>query len=283
LQNPKQDGTKVKLFLGVSAALIGMSAALSGSTPAVKSALHPIVDPQSGYLIGGSKNGKWVTDKETAKSLTGADTYRVLGHSTPLGQAIGSKARTGEAPCSETFWVNLSKNFNGQIAVSADWNPVPRHLRVQNPQQKFYRSEVARVLRARGIKNPKVRIAQLWRVDLDGDGTDEVLLLATNHRGQKAGPNGISSASSAGDYSLALLRKIVDGKVRTLTLAQEIYPQAKTFNAPNVFSFAGVYDLNGDGKMEIVLRGRYYEGDWMSVYEVRGAGAREVLSSGCGA
>jgi hypothetical protein len=40
LQNPKQDGTKVKLFLGVSAALIGMSAALSGSTPAVKSALH---------------------------------------------------------------------------------------------------------------------------------------------------------------------------------------------------------------------------------------------------
>jgi hypothetical protein len=278
----------MKLFPGVGAALIGLSVSLSGSTPAgstpgTHSALHPIVDAQSGYLIGGSRNGKWVSDKEVAKSLTGSEAYRVFGSSTQAGQTTGSRSRTGEAPCELTQWVKLQKNFNGQIAVSANWNPLPRRVRPQNTNQKIYRDEVARILEMGGLTKPEVKIMQLWRVDLDGDGTEEVLLSAANYNGQNSGPNNMSSSSSAGNYALALLRKVVNGKVRTIELETEIYPGTRDFNAPNVFRFAGAYDLNGDGKMEIVLRGRYYEGDWISVYEIKGASAKEVLSSGCGA
>ena len=36
------------------------------------------------------------------------------------------------------------------------------------------------------------------------------------------------------------------------------------------------------GKMEIMTHGRYYEGDWTTVYEMRGNKAVQVLESGCG-
>jgi len=37
------------------------------------------------------------------------------------------------------------------------------------------------------------------------------------------------------------------------------------------------------GKMEIVTHGRYYEGDWTTIYEMRGVKAVKVLEEGCGA
>jgi hypothetical protein len=40
--------------------------------------------------------------------------------------------------------------------------------------------------------------------------------------------------------------------------------------------------LNGDGKMEIVTFGRYYEGDGTMVYEMRNNKAVKVLEAACG-
>ena len=258
--------------------------ALSVAFAATKEGVHPIVDAQSGYLLGGSKDGKWIKDKETAKNLNGEETYRVQGKLAAAGKTSGSNTRTNQAPCDETFWVTLKKNFNGVVGVGGDWNPMPRKPRPQNLDQKIYRNEVARILKANKIRKPKIVITQLWRVDLDGDKVDEVLLSATNYKStEKPMPYYISSNATAGDYSLVLLRKIVKGKVQTIPLAEEIYSQNKEFSAPSVHRIAGVYDLNGDGKMEILLNSRYYEGDWMSVLEVKGAQVKEVLAAGCGA
>jgi hypothetical protein len=245
--------------------------------------IQPIVDAQYGYLLGGSKNGRWIGDKETAKAIKGNETYRVYGLSTRLGMTTGSDTRTDEAPCSETHWVRLQKNFNGVLALGGNWNAAPRRTRVQNVNQRIYRNAVASYLRSHGLRNPKVVIAQLWRVDLEGDGREEVLLCATNYKGQKAGPMNISANASAGDYSIVLLRKVTGSRVTTIPLAAEIYPRNKTFVAPNEHRLAGVLDANGDGKMEIVLRSRYYEGDAVTLIEVNGTQTREVLSAGCGA
>jgi hypothetical protein len=50
-----------------------------------------------------------------------------------------------------------------------------------------------------------------------------------------------------------------------------------------VYKVGGVFDLNGDGKMEILLTGRYYEGDWTTIYDASGDHVKIVTSSGCGA
>jgi hypothetical protein len=247
-------------------------------------AVHPIVDAQYGYLLGGSRNGKWLNDKQTAATLKGGEIYRVWGERLLLGATTGSKARTNEAPCDETWWVKPQRNFgSGVIALGASWNAQPRKIRTESTSNRFYRTEVARNLQRAGIKKPRVVLSQLWRTDLDGDGRDEVLISATNYGGQKAGPMHISSNAKAGEYSLVMLRCIVKGRSQTTTLAQEIYTQNKTFAAPSEFRLAGILDVNGDGRMEIIIRSRYYEGDSLSIYEVESKAPREVLSSGCGA
>lgn len=273
---------KIGAIVAVTVAA-GLSSALVLSVPAADAPIVPVVDARLGYLLGGTRNGKWINDKDTARALKGGEPYRVYGFSTLLGATTGSKTRTDEAPCNETHWVRLQRNYNGVVAVGGKWNALPRRFRVQNTQQKVYRDEVARILRQRGIKNPKVNITQLWRVDLEGDGIEEVLLTATNYKGMKAGPYSISANAGAGEYSIVTLRKIVNGKVQNIPVAGEVYPKAKVFNAPNAYTVAGVYDLNGDGKMEIVVNSNYYEGGATSVFEVQGGTVKEVIATGCGA
>ncbi len=41
-------------------------------------------------------------------------------------------------------------------------------------------------------------------------------------------------------------------------------------------------DLTGAGVMEIVLFGRYYEGDWVTAYRVEKDKIIKIISTGCG-
>jgi len=69
---------------------------------------------------------------------------------------------------------------------------------------------------------------------------------------------------------------------KTALVDGEFYPEAKADSAPNRFEIAALLDLNGDCKIDIVVRSAYYEGDEISVYEYQPSGVNEVLSVGCG-
>jgi hypothetical protein len=45
----------------------------------------------------------------------------------------------------------------------------------------------------------------------------------------------------------------------------------------------GVFDLDGDGKMEIVIGSRYYEGEATSIYRCDAKECEALLSVSCGA
>ena len=153
----------------------------------------------------------------------------------------------------------------------------PRGVRSQSTTQSVYINAVAAVLKDNGIANPTVRITQLLRVDLDGDGVTEVVLTASSY------VNGVGPSAQAGDYSLVLLRKVINGQVQTTLLEGDFYTEAAEFAAPNDFNVTAIADLNGDGNMDIAVHGEYYEGAWTSVYEVKGSTVKEVLVEGCGA
>ena len=97
------------------------------------------------------------------------------------------------------------------------------------------------------------------RVDLDGDGEEEVLISATNYFRKD---DSVPMRSPAASYSMVLLRRVVAGKVETQLIVGEFYPKAYPkaaqeegrFDAPNAYKVIATLDLDGDGKMEVVGR-----------------------------
>jgi hypothetical protein len=131
-------------------------------------------------------------------------------------------------------------------------------------------------LAERGLNVPEPAIKQLLQVDLEGDGVNEVVIVAEDVT------DGLFAED--GDYSIAFMRRTVQGDVRTAILGDSVIVTA---DSPVVdsFSVGAVADLNGDGRMEIVLTSAYYEGIGVEVWEYvdDDLGLIPQISAGCGA
>jgi hypothetical protein len=139
-----------------------------------------------------------------------------------------------------------------------------------------YAAFAAEILADRGLDVDRPVIKQLIRTDLDGDGVNEVLVVA-----EEVTPGFLLEP---GDYSIVLMRKVIDGEVRTAVLDETIVLDE---DGPGEFGGAHtigtVADLNGDQRMEIVTNSAFFEGFGMSMWEyVDDVGPVLALQSGCG-
>lgn len=245
----------------------------------------PIVDAggEAGCLMGGTLDGKWTAADKLAPLLRGGETYTVYELLRKVGTVSGAKPASEGPPCEDTLFVKFSPVAEGEnrIGVGGDWNAQPRLPKIESGASATYRAAVASLLRSKGIRRPVVNIVKVVRVDLEGDGVDEVLINAT--RGHHWPSGSISHRFEAGDYSLVLLRKVIGGKVEHIIIEGEFHPRAVADSVPNEYKVAAVLDLNGDGRMEVVLAGAYYEGAWKTVYTIDGRKVTSVLDCGCGA
>src|SRR6266480_5236298 len=183
--------------------LVGVAAVLICAKGSLAADLHPIVEVQSGYLFGAVSDGKWLKADETAKAVPADTTYQIYSLTDKAGEAKGSAPKSVDEPCPDTMEVSLSeKPEKGVIALAASWNALPRKPRIADTTQHVYVDAVRAFLKTKGIDQPKVKIDNIVRVDLDGDGEDEVLISATNYHKDDSVP----MRSPAGSYSMVLLR-----------------------------------------------------------------------------
>jgi hypothetical protein len=253
---------------------------------AAEADVHPIVEVQSGYLFGATANSKWIKSDEAAKAMSDERTYKIYGLTQSFGEAKGAKPKPSEEEvCSDVLTVSLSSSPDkGAIALAAPWNALPRKVQILDATQQVYVDAARDFLKTKGIEQPKVKIDSILRIDLDGDGEEEVLISATNYFSKD---ERIPMRSPAGSYSMVILRRVVAGKVETQLVEGEFYPKAyvsydASFNAPNVYKVIGVLDLDGDGRMEIVVRSDYYEGGATTIYRCNPKKIEELLSVACG-
>jgi hypothetical protein len=219
-----------------------------------------------------------------APKLKGGERYRIYTLKGPAGEAVGTKPESAGAPCDETQTIKFTPEAKEGIAVAGDWNAAPRIATSLDTSDASYRRIATSILRSHGIQRPNVNITQIMRVDLDGDGVEEVLLSATHLAGGLGSANsGMAFRSKKGDYSFVILRKIVGGRVRNIALVEEYAARTLPNSVPNKFEVAGILDLNGDGKMEVVVHMDYYEGSSSTVFRIDGSKAVNVFGCGCGA
>jgi pyruvate/2-oxoglutarate dehydrogenase complex dihydrolipoamide acyltransferase (E2) component len=258
--------------------LLLAAAAAAGSTQASAQRVRPVVDARDGYLLGVVVNGAWRNAERGASLVRGGEQYRVFAGGRAVGVFTGARPEPGE-PCDDARFVKLTPEVeDADVAVVGTWNVRPRAVTAGDAANPAYAADVRRMARAHGIANPEVRITGVVRADLDGDGTEEAIVSAT--RAQEAQ---LGWAAHAGDYSMVFVRKLVRGVVRTIVLEETYHPRSSPTAVPWVYDLGGVYDLDGDGAYEIVLRGRYYEGASTGIYRIRGITADTVAESGCGA
>lgn len=243
-------------------------------------AVVPILDGDTGFLLGGARGTAWVDDETTALALRGDERYRLYGLDGAPTTTRGARPGLVGAPCTNTIFVNMEPKSTtlGTIAVGGDWDARPRTITSLSTEMAVYRDAIAAILRGHGISQPDVRLTRVLRVDLEGDGIDEVLISATR---MAAGM--ITPSVTSGDYSLVVLRRLSGSTVQTLLLAGEFYPEPAEFVAPNAHTIANVLDLNGDGRMEVVLDSTYYEGAATAVLDIVRGQPQVVLDTGCGA
>ncbi len=237
----------------------------------------PVADFSVNCLLGGTAGNSWLNAATFAPALRGGERYRIYSLTGQIGEGTGSRPESIGVPCEETQQVKITPEpREGTIAIGGTWNAMPRVPRAVGASDPTYQTVIADILRRNGIPRPQVNITQVLRIDLDGDGTEEVVISATRYV-ESPHPR-----VRAGDYSLVVLRKLVNGQVRNIVVTGEYHPRAVEFNAPNTHTVAGVADANGDGTLEVFVHGRYYEGAWTTVYRLNGNRVAEALNCGCG-
>lgn len=160
------------------------------------------------------------------------------------------------------------------VAISAPWVLHP-HLFDEFADDGSYAGFARELLATRGLDVPAPVIKQLFRTDLEGDGTNEVLVVA-----EEVSPG---LFGQEGDYSIIFMRKVVQGEVQTAVLGDSVIidPDEDFLIS---FTLGTVADLSGDGQMEIVVDAAYYEGLGVDVWEYADDDLGPVprISAGCG-
>ena len=264
-----------------------------------------------GFLLGAFIGGKWVSDEGLQDNedfreyrVRGGETCRVYGFSAPE-----SGAATLEPPDDDPHIRSMTARTgsgavvgegSARLLVTGGHNAMPRTAQVLPTDNATYKKIVSDYLSTRGLAVAKPNITQLLRVDLDGDGKDEVLIAAQNIVSEDErfsfapdrplltpmmSPTGVP-LRKAGQYSVVLLRRVVGSEAKNIALAE--FTSKK--NAPAdadpfadsawVHKIAAIADLNGDGVMEVVTAEAFLRGLSYRVYVTKGASPHKVLFGG---
>lgn len=232
--------------------------------------------------LGWWNGSSWVdAQDEGALPVIGGEDYQVA--------RFGSEGVVfGEAPTTlcEPFINNLGINVDDPdmlgawpgpagVAISANWDLQP-HLVESFADNGTYSQFAHDLILSRGLDVPNPVIKVAYRFDMEGDGINEVIVVAEFLQ------NGY--IATAGDYSIVFMRKVIEGDVQTAVLGSTVVTDPEGVYEIG-YDIGAIADLNNDGKMEIVLNEAGFEGLGVYIIEYvnNDLGPVPVLSVGCGA
>jgi len=251
-----------------------------------------ILDLNTESVLGSTKVGKFYTSKNTYVKLKQSipnDTFDVYDGTQIKEKEIELKTlENTDDYCTGYFKVTTSSTINSGVAVSnkINWDLTPRVIKPLAKNSKIYNEVVKNILISKGFRDPKVSIKQIYSADLDNDKQNEVIIVGEHYKDIMKEGGARRSFSHPGDYSFIIVRNVYKGKVNNIFLGESFnvssIDSAESRVVPNTYELTSILDLNGDGTMEIIVYGFYYEGSFTSVYQFANGGVKSVLVTGCG-
>ena len=242
--------------------------------PMVYSIVH-----SSGLLVGGTKDGSWLSANDIAPYLGGNRTYQLLIQNENKQEAQGQLSNPPERfPCPERHYIDFPGVNYGifSYAIEGDWNSIPRQVERLVPSPPFYKELVKDRLKIIGVGYSPVQIPYVKRTDLEGDGVEEIILSGSYFQDR----SGIPSVTR-GDYSYVILRQTIGNEVLDVRLFESYELNDKADGVPSFVRSVNVFDLNGDGVMEILVFIEYFDSIQVLVYDIETDLETPVLAIFC--
>ena len=230
--------------------------------------------------LGWWDGSDWVrAEDEGALPVVGGEDYQIA--------VVGLQATTTGGPqalvCEPLFNLGVvlaNEELLGEwpgpygVAISAPWDLQP-NLFEPFADDGTFAAIAAGLLAERGLDVADPVIKQLFRTDLEGDGLNEILVVAEDITG--------GFLPEVGDYSIIFMQKVIQGDVQTAVLGDSVVTDPEGSFVVG-FSVGAVADLSGDGQMEIIVDSAFFEGLGVDVWEYvdDDIGLFPYLQTGCG-
>lgn len=227
-------------------------------------------------LLGGVSADAWITPDESVARFSGEVTYSLHSMTQEAKYFLWGKSPEFSPTCKiYTIATDAGLDEGGFVGVVDGWAITKRPVDELSPDNELYRQAVIDWLADEGVDDPQLGTLQIFRVDIEGDGSDEIFISATRLDESQ-------HTTKAGDYSVVLMRKVVGNDVATKLVVGDVYSSKELeITYPNTYFLANFIDLNQDGVLEVVVGFQKWEGFGASVFQVDGQDVTRTLSAGC--
>lgn len=214
----------------------------------------PVLYRGNGYgmslflLLGGVSTNEWFPPDASVTRYGGEATYSLHTLTQISKYFIWGKVPQFSYTCGNYF-ISTDPGLDepGFVGVVDGWNVTNREAVELSADGHLYQQDVVDWLTAMGVVAPQPSTFQAFRVDIEGDGVDEVFINATHLDDSQRTPN-------AGDYSLVLMRKVVgNDAVTKLVVGDHYNVRQPEMTNPRRYTLANFIDLNQDGVLEVVV------------------------------
>ncbi|MEO0191573.1 MAG: hypothetical protein ABIM46_02195 [candidate division WOR-3 bacterium] len=241
--------------------------------------------------IGGYAKGQgWLADTqclEYIKEGTELDIVKLGSGKIGRFKARGFTPPSEEPPDAGTVYIEGSSNtsdlnITGVEPILCILDPggkPPKANVIPSPKQK-HKELALDYLAEMGIKSEGAKglnISQVVEADIDGDGKAETFISAQSSRDYL-----IFWGQSGPLYSFLVMVKSTNGKERFYPVYKEKFDSPEEAGVSVKAELMGLWDLNGDGVLEVIAQEAYYEGESFVIYSFDGEGFADKASWGAG-